>query len=62
MKIEMDSGKEMQLKRIRKPSLLLTQDELMAIKENKHHCMLSLHDKSQKRAKKERSQKMYGKS
>ena len=59
MQIQMDSGKKIQLKRIRKPQLLLSQDELM---ENKHHCMLSLHDKSQKRAKKERSQKMYGKS
>ena len=42
--------KKIQLKRIRKPQLLLSQDELMAIKENKYHCLF---DKSQKHQKKE---------
>ena len=52
MQIEMDSGKKNQLKRIGKPQLLLNQDELMAIKENKYHCLF---DKSQKHPKKETS-------
>ena len=46
----MDSGKKNQLKRIRKPQLLFSQDELMAIKENKCQCLF---DKSQKHPKKE---------
>ena len=48
----MDSGKKNQLKRIGKPQLLLNQDELMTIKENKYHCLF---DKSQKHPKKETS-------
>ena len=49
MQIQMDSGKKIQLKRIRKPQLLLSQDELMAMKENKYNCLF---DKSQKHPKK----------
>ena len=49
MQIQMDSGKKIQLKRIRKPQLLSSQDELMAMKENKYNCLF---DKSQKHPKK----------
>ena len=45
MEIEIDSENESQLKRIRKPPLLLSQEESLAEKVKKHPCLF---DKSQK--------------
>ena len=52
MEIEMDSENKSQLKRLRKPPLLLSQEESLAKKVKKYPCLF---DKSQKSAKKEMS-------